>query len=288
MAAIEVIADYACYLGENPLWHPLERRLYWTDIHEGRMFRYDPATGQHEACYRGPSVGGFTIQADGALLLFMENGAVARWQNGALEPVVKEIPAGRGYRFNDVIADPAGRVFCGTVYQNPGERPGRLYRLDTDGSIHLLLDGIGISNGFGFTPDQRGLYYTDSAARCIYRFDYDFATGELSNQRIWQRTSDETGLPDGMTVDAEGYIWSARWDGGAVYRYSPDGVEAARVAFPARKVSSVTFGGDDLSDLYVTTALHGGSRAVEGLGAGALFRARAAGQGLAEYFSRVG
>jgi len=288
MSTPELIADPVCYLGENPLWHPLERRLYWTDIHEGRMFRYDPATGQHEACYRGPSVGGFTIQTDGALLLFMEHGAVARWQNGALEPVVKEIPAERGYRFNDVIADPAGRVFCGTVYQNSGERPGRLYRLDTNGSIHQLLDGIGISNGFGFTPDQRGLYYTDSAARCIYRFDYDLVTGDLSNQRVWQNTPADTGLPDGMTVDAEGYVWSAHWDGGAVYRYSPEGVEVNRVVFPARKVSSVTFGGEGLRDLYVTTALHGFRREDEGPGAGALFRVRNAGQGVAEYCSRVG
>ena len=281
----ELIADYHCHIGENPLWHPLERRLYWTDITRGRLFRYDPATGKHEQCYSGPPVGGFTVQADGTLLLFMARGAIAQWRDGHLNYIVEEIADERESRFNDVIADPAGRVFCGTM-PTP-TRLGRLYRLDLDGGIHLVLEGIGTSNGMGFTLDRRQMYYTDSEARCIYLFDYEERTGALTNQRVWLHTPEGAGLPDGMTVDAQGHVWSARWDDSALYRYTPEGVEEQRIEFPAKKVSSVAFGGDDLSDLYITTALTDGTKAQEGAGAGALFRIRPGIRGVPEFFSRV-
>jgi D-xylonolactonase len=196
------------------------------------------------------------------------------------------IPDERAGRFNDVIADPAGRVFCGTM-PTPAHS-GRLYRLDADGSLHRLLEGIGIPNGMGFTPDGRGMYFTDSTARQIFLFDYDVQTGALANRRVWLQTPGNEGVPDGMTVDSEGGVWSARWDGSALYRYTPDGIEDRRVAFAARKVSSVTFGGDDWQDLYVTTALGNGARDDEGSGAGALFRLRPAIRGVPEFFSRVG
>ena len=281
----ELIADYQCHIGENPLWHPLEHRLYWTDIPRGRLFRYDPATGKHEQCYSGPPVGGFTVQADGTLLLFMARGAIAQWRDGHLNYIVEEISAERESRFNDVSADPVGRVFCGTM-PTP-TRPGRLYRLDPDGVLHLLLEGIGVSNGMGFTLDRQRMYYTDSVARSIYLFDYNEKTGALTNQRLWLQTPEGAGVPDGMTVDTQGYVWSARWDDSALYRYAPDGVEERRIEFPARKVSSVAFGGDDLSDLYVTTALTDGTKAGEGVGAGGLFRLRLGIRGLPEFFSRV-
>ena len=281
----ELIADYQCHIGENPLWHPLEQRLYWTDITRGKLFRYNPATGKHEQCYSGPPVGGFTVQADGTLLMFMARGAIAQWWNGHLTYIIEEISDERESRFNDVIADPAGRVFCGTM-PTPA-RPGRLYRLDPDGVLHLLLEGIGVSNGMGFTLDRRSMYYTDSVARSIYLFDYDEKTGALTNQRVWMKTPEGAGVPDGMTVDAQGYVWSARWDGSALYRYTPDGFEDRRIEFPARKVSSVAFGGDDLSDLYITTALTDGTKAEEGAGAGALFRLRPGIRGLPEFLSKV-
>ena len=281
----ELIADYQCQIGENPLWHPVEKRLYWTDIPRGRLFCYDPATGKHEQCYSGPAVGGFTVQADGALLLFMARGAIAQWRDGHLTYLIEEISDERESRFNDVISDPIGRVFCGTM-PTP-TRPGRLYRLDPDGVLHLILEDIGCSNGMGFTLDRRQMYYTDSEARCIYLFDYDAETGALTNQRVWVQTPEGAGVPDGMTVDSEGYVWSARWDGSALYRYTPDGFEDRRIEFPARKVSSVAFGGDDMSDLYITTALMDGTKAEEGAGAGALFRSRLGIRGLPEFFSRV-
>ena len=283
----EMILDLECDLGENPLWHPHEQRLYWTDITRGRLFRYDPATGSHEQFYQGEPVGGFTFQADGGLLLFMHRGRIAVWRDGQLKNVVDEIPGELDCRFNDVIADPAGRVFCGTMPLESHARPGRLYRLDADGSLQIMLDGIVTSNGMGFTLNRRGMYYTDSGPRRIYYFDYDEAHGTLANQRTWLQVPENEGVPDGMKVDAAGTVWSARWDGSAVYHYNPQGAELERIPFPARKVTSVAFGGPGLTDLYATTALSEGSRAQEGSGAGALFRLRGAGRGVAEFYSRV-
>jgi D-xylonolactonase len=280
----ELIADYQCVTGEGPLWHPDEQRVYWLDIPQGRMFRYDPATGEHEICYEGDPTGGFTIQPDGGLLLFQAKGAVRGWHAGTLTTLVDELPGEGETRFNDVIADPAGRVFCGTMPTK--DRLGRLYRLDTDGTFTVVLEGIGVSNGMGFTPDRTQMYYTDSRKREIYVFDYDRETGALTNQRVFVRTPEGEGIPDGMTVDAEGHVWSARWDGGCLVRYAPDGSEERRINFPAKKVSCPSFGGPQYTDIYVTTA-GGQNKATEGKGAGALFRLNLGIQGAAEFRSRI-
>ncbi|MCE5219031.1 SMP-30/gluconolactonase/LRE family protein [bacterium] len=280
----ELIADYQCGCGEGPMWHPLEKRVYWVDIPTGRLFRYDPATGHHEMCFQGDQIGGFTIQEDGALLLFMNHGAIRLWRGGELQTLVEEIAEEKETRFNDVIADPEGRVFCGTMPTK--ERLGRLYRLDRDGSLRIVLEEVGCSNGMGFTPDRKAMYYTDSRVRRIYRFDYSRATGELSNQTLFVQTPEDEGVPDGMTVDAEGYVWTAKWDGSCLVRYAPNGTEERRVTFPAKQVSSVVFGGEQYQDTYVTTA-GGTKKETNGPGAGALFRVSMGIRGVPEFYSRI-
>ncbi len=281
----KLMSDQENQIGENPLWHPIEKQLYWTDIPTGRLFRYDPVTAQTEQIYSGEIVGGFTFQADGGLLLFMARGKIAAWKDGELETIIEEIPAEKESRFNDVIADPQGRVFCGTM---PSATDlGRLYRLDPDRNLVPLLDGINISNGLGFTPDQKTLYYTESVARKIYKFDYDAESGEISNQRIWKEIPPNEGVPDGLTVDADGFIWSARWNGSAIYKYAPTGENVQKIEIPAKKVTSLTFGCENLNNLYVTTALDGGTKEEAGEGAGALFCIPDVEQGQKEYFSRI-
>ena len=280
----EIIADYQCHNAEVPVWHPIEQRLYWTDIPQGNMFRYDPATGESEQIYTGETVGGCTVQKDGSLLLFKARGAIERWKEGEITPIIPEIPDERDSRFNDTLADPMGRVFCGTMPTK--ERLGKLYRLDPNGTLHTILEGIDVSNGMGFNPNRTQMYYTESEKRTIYLFDYDATTGELSNQQVFITTPEDEGVPDGLTVDAEGYIWSARWNGGALFRYSPSGEEVLRIPLPAKKVSSVTFGGADYTDIYITTA-GGDNRAEEGEGAGAVFRVNLGIQGMAEFLSEI-
>ena len=197
--------------------------------------------------------------------------------------MINEIPEERETRFNDVIADPEGRVFCGTMPTQ--ERPGRLYRLDTDGTLHMVIDKVGISNGMGFTADLRCMYFTDSPTLNIYRFDYDRETGDIANRVVFTKAAEDEGIPDGMTVDAHGCIWSARWDGHCLVRYTPDGVEERRIAFPVRKVSSLTFGGEDCKDIYVTTA-GGNIKHEDGEHAGALFRLNLGIRGVEEFYSQ--
>jgi D-xylono/L-arabinono-1,4-lactonase len=284
---LEPLVDCACHTGEGPLYHPEEQSIYWTDIPQGRLFCYRLATGHHEAFEIGRPVGGFTLQEDGKFLLFMDQGAIAYWSpGGTLDYLIEDISEEAGTRFNDVMTDTEGRVYCGTM---PTEsRAGRLYRLNQEGTITKVLDGIGCSNGMGLTPDRKFLYYTDTSARTIYRFVYDKTTGSLARQRSFIVAEQGGGYPDGMTVDAAGNIWSARWEGSCLVGYTPQGKELARVPFPVKKVSSVTFGGPNYDQMFVTTA-GGHQKETEGALAGALFRLTIPGiTGVPEHLSCVG
>lgn len=279
----ERVIDHAYETGEGPLYHPDEHRLYWVDIPNGHMYRYDLDTGEHEQCYNGSSIGGYTIQEDGSLLLFKADGEITVWDEGREKTIVEEIPEERGSRFNDVIAGPEGRVYCGTM---PPE--GRLYRLDPDGTLTMLVSDVDVSNGLGFSPDNEILYFSETENETIWMFDYDATTGDLSNRRSFAETAGGPGMPDGLTVDAEGYVWSARWNGGCVVRHHPDdGRIVERVRLPARKVSCITFGGPDYDQAYVTTATAGNDRSVEGNGAGALFRFSPDVSGVPEFRSQI-
>lgn len=281
---LDLIADYACDTGENPLWHPIEKRLYWTDIPTGRIFRYHPASNHHQQIYHDRPVGGFTFQQDGGLLLFRDRGNIALWRNGQFTTLLHEIPEERESRFNDVIADPSGRVFCGTM--SSPQSKGRLYRLDRDGTLTPILYSIGCSNGMGFSLDLKTFYYTDSFARKIYRFHYHLQTGDLTHQQVFASIPESFGLPDGLTVDHQDRVWSALWDGSALIRFDPSGNIVERLHFPTRKVSSLTFAGDDLQDIYVTTA-GGPTKLQDGPSAGALFRLRSNIPGRTEFFSKI-
>ena len=274
---------------ENPLWHQQHGLVYWTDIPNGRLFRYDPtpknAAKDYEQIYTGEPVGGFTIQADGSLLLLKTNGTVETWREGKVTSVVEEIAEVKGTRFNDAIADPEGRVFSGTMAKD--NIKGRLYRIDPDGSIQEILQGLLVPNGMGFSLDYRYFYLTDSDQHAIFRFDYDRATGHISNQQSLIKIPTDKGVPDGMTVDSEGYIWSARWNGSAVYRYSPEGQEVLRIDLPTPKVSCVAFGGADYHQLLISTAREGQAIAKDNV-AGELFHLRVAFTGQPELLSRIG
>ena len=287
---IEMVADYACACGEGPLWHPDERRVYWTDIPAGRLFRFDPATDRHEIVYQDRPVGGFTLQADGSLLLFRDKGNVVVWRDGRVaRTVIDAVPDLATTRFNDVCADPEGRVYCGTMGA-PG-LSGRLYRLDPGAGLTLLGDGYGTPNGMGHSPDGRTMYYNDSgtARPVTHAFAYDRATGGLSGRRVFRDAvaNGDPGRPDGLAVDAAGNVWTGRWDGSALLRFTPDGQLAETVPMPAAKCSSLCFAGDDLRDIYVTTA-GGDRRDAKDPQAGALFRLRGGAlAGLPRFRSRI-
>ena len=272
--SIELIVDYACHVGENPTWHKDEQALYWLDIPQGRIFRYDPQSERSELFVEGAVVGGMTIQQDGNLLLFMEAGRISLLKGDHLATVVEHVAAEADKRFNDVIATPSGTVFCGTLSYLEGGT-GSLYHLSRDRTLTKVVDGVGIANGMGFSPDLSHFYFTDSLpARKIYRYDYNREEDSLHGATPFAHLPAESGLPDGLTIDAEGFVWSACWGGGKVIRFTPAGDIDYEIEIPgAKQISSAAFGGPDYTDLYVTTA-GGDDKEANGENAGALFRIR--------------
>jgi sugar lactone lactonase YvrE len=282
MAAPEPIANYHCRVGENPLWDEREGRLYWGDIESGRLFRLDHASGEHECFYRDTTlIGGFSFQDDGSLLLFEVDCIAVLTKAGTRRVVAANIDAGMS-RFNDVIADPEGRVFAGTIGKT--DESGGLYRVDLDGSVTTLWKGTGCANGMGFSPDLRRFYWTCSTTRVIYVADYDRRTGALANRRDFYRAPSDEGIPDGMTVDQSGSLWSARWGGGTLLRLSPEARLLETIRFPVSRVSSVAFGGPSLDTLYVTTA---GGQVDDDAADGTLYRLKVSVPGTVEFRSRI-
>ena len=287
MPEIEAIANYRCKTGENPLWDERRGIVLWLDIPTGRLFRYDQTADRHECFYEGASpVGGMTMQEDGSLLLFEANQVSRLDGEGERAVLIRDID-GDMQRFNDVIADPEGRVFAGTIGKD--KQRGGLYRVDLDGRVTRLFQGTGCANGMGFSPDLRTFYWTCSTTRRVFRFDYERAAGALSGRKVWKAAEPDEGIPDGLTVDAEGCIWNAWWDGYALKRFTAEGELLSEIRFPVAKVSSVIFGGPELTDLYVTTAGGSGSGSGDGEGPeGTLYRVRGAGaRGRGEFRSRV-
>jgi len=277
----KLLVNAHCELGENPLWNPLNSCVYWTDITGGKVHRWNPEHRTHDVVYSDGAVGGFTLQRNGELLLFRAGDIATLKGDGWVEVLVHFKDEGME-RFNDVIADPEGRVLAGTI--GTTAESGGLYRVDRDGKITRLFRGTGCSNGMGFAPDLRTFYWTCSTSRRIHAFDYVQATGELSGQRVLYQATESEGIPDGMTVDREGHLWSARWDGWAVVHHAPDGRVIETIRFPVAKVSSVCFGGLKLDRLYATTA--GGKPGAQ-TEDGALYELVTATRGAPEFTSRI-
>ncbi len=281
----ECVANCKCELGENPLWNQRDGKLYWIDIQHGVIYRFDPKTECFEEWYRTERIGGFTIQEDGSFLLFLRAGRIACLSpDRTLSTIYERAGIVGDHQFNDVIADPSGRVFCGTL--SASDKPGGLFCMERNGRLKRILSNIGCSNGLGFSPDRHVLYFTDSKARTIYSFDYHQKTGTISNKKALVVIPEGDGLPDGLTVDQLGNIWSARWDGGCVVKYDPEGNECDRIAVPVSNVTSVVFGGDNLDHLYITTACSKPSATTESH-AGSLFRVKVTPGGVREFGSRV-
>jgi D-xylono/L-arabinono-1,4-lactonase len=277
-----VVADFACQTGEAPLWHPDEQALYWVDIPCGRMHRFDPATGRAETVHEHGTIGALTLQADGSLLLLGADGRVDGWREGACENLIETIPEAVGTRFNDAIADRSGRVVAGTMPL--ADRQSHLLRIDKHCSLTVLDADLGLSNGMAFSLDDRELYHSDTKRATVRRYPYE--DSHLGVGKLVVKAAKEEGAPDGLSIDEDGYLWSARWGGSCVIRHSPDGWEVSRIELPTPNVSSVAFGGPDLRDLYITTA-GGDDRAKNGPLAGALFRVRVEPEGRPHHRSRL-
>lgn len=266
----EVVRDLPLKLGEAAVWHDDEAAVYFTDIEGAALFRYHPDTDTLDTVLSGRTVADLAIQEDGSLLLFGEAGRISRFVDGEVTPFLPDLEDDRETRFNDVYVDPEGRIYCGTM--PAGERTGRLYRLDHDGTITTVIPDAGVSNGMGVPAGGDVIYHTNTSLRQISRYPWDRATGALGEGTVIVAIPPgEAGGPDGMALDANGDIWSARYGGGAIVHYAPDGQEIGRVSFPALSITSIAFAGPDLRTAYVTSA-GGPDRPATGELAGSLFR----------------
>lgn len=251
--AAKLLVPIHCQLGENPLWDARRQTFFWTDILAGELHAWHEPTAHHRRIYQGPTVGGFTLETDGALLLFRVND-IARFDpdTGACRSIRAFSDEGAA-RFNDVFADPTGRVYAGTIGKDATS--GGLFRFDLDGSVHLLFRGTGVSNGMGISPDGRTFYWTCSTTNHIFAFDYDAGSGALANRRIfYAANTDDEGTCDGLCIDTTGSVWSARWDGHRIRQHGADGKVISEIPVPASRATSCCFGGADGKKLFITSA----------------------------------
>jgi D-xylonolactonase len=252
---VRVVADYRDLCGEGPLWDYEKQILYWTDIDGKKLYRYLWNERRHELIHKGFKVNGFAMQESGGFVVTNSEGAWL-WTLGSKPTLLASQADGQECVLNDCIADPEGRVYSGSYHHNPNgpSAPSFLFCIDTDGSVHVADEGIRFSNGLAFSPDGTTLYFSDTTARCIYAYEWHRETGKLTNRRVFVRLPREEGFPDGLTVDAEGFIWCAHWFGACITRYDPDGKRERRVTLPASQTSSLAFGGPDLDLIFVTSA----------------------------------
>jgi sugar lactone lactonase YvrE len=256
MNEIQVVADYGDLCGESPLWHEREQALYWGDITGKRLYRLNYREHKHQIVHQGFEIGGIALHESGSLVI-VNSGGVWIWDLKDDPRLLIDTVQKKKCAMNDCIVDPEGRIFSGSCFFDPKDKNferGCLFRIDTDGSGHVVDEGFSLSNGLGFSPDHSTLYFTDSAERVIYAYDYRQLDGSLRNRRPFVSVPSTQGLPDGLTVDAEGFVWSAQWFGGCIIRYDPDGKEQQRIIVPVTQSSSVAFGGSDLTDIFITSA----------------------------------
>ena len=250
---VETIIDNGDRCGEGPTWDFRINRLVWTDIPASVVYSHDPRTGRTDVISRGVAAGGIGLHKDGGYLLAGPEGMYRLDSAGKSPPIPLDL-GGKKPVFNDCIVDPRGRLYVGTYYWGDEMiEPSTLYLIDEKRSARPIVEGIELSNGLGFSPDNRTLYYADSTASKIYAFDVNATSGDLSNRRAFVTVPIEDGLPDGLTVDTGGFVWCAMCYGSQVVRYDPDGKIERRIKTPAKQTLSCAFGGDDLTDLYITT-----------------------------------
>jgi sugar lactone lactonase YvrE len=276
---VDVVLAAEARLGEGPVWDPRNSCLRWVDILRGRVHRFDPASGVDTFFEVGEDVGTVAVRAAGGLVLATASGLSTCLEDGGRRTTLHEVATDPpGGRFNDGKADPWGRFWAGTMVED-ADGGGALYRLDPDRTLHTVLTGVSVSNGLGWSPDGTTMYYVDTRTHGVDVFDHDPSTGAVTNRR--RLVEVDRGWPDGMTVDAEGCLWVALWDGWGLRRYAPDGRLVTTVEVPAQRVTSCAFGGPDLSTLYVTTARVGLRDLRDQPAAGALFACEPGVAGLA-------
>jgi sugar lactone lactonase YvrE len=273
----ELVLDIRAELGEGPLWDDRRNRLVFVDIMRGHIHEFDPATGDDRVVEVGRPVGCVALTERGDWIAGTSDGfyRVDPVSGGTrlFARVEEDLPENR---MNDGYVDAQGRFWAGTMGMGGLRERGALYRLDTDGTVRRMLANVSIANGLDWSPDGRTFYFTDLALSRIDCYDFEPAAGAISNGRLFVEIPLDCGYPDGLIVDADGFVWVGLWEGGALHRYAPDGRLDRIIPVPASQTTKCAFGGPDLDDLYITTGWIGldkAGRAAQPV-AGGLFRVK--------------
>lgn len=295
--ACSVIVDDGNACGEGPVWDARTQQLYWTDCASKIFYSYDWKIKRRDVVLYKFEVNGCALTEAGQFV-FSNNSGLWLWNTQSAPVLLAAECNNAELRLNDCIADPNGRVLSGSCFYSPsgGYALGKLFSASSDGSIEVLDEGFHLANGLGFSGDGKTLYFTDSVARLIYKYAYDVTTGRVSDRQVFVEADSRTGLPDGLTVDAEDFVWSAKWYGSCICRYDPDGKLERRIPIPAKQVSSIAFGGPELTDMFITSAAQSepmpvmppGYDPYSGYFGGALFHLNMGIQGRLEHRARIG
>jgi sugar lactone lactonase YvrE len=255
---VTCVLDARAGLGECPVWAADEQVLYWVDILAPAVHRLDPVTGHTRTWPMPDRIGSLGLRESGGAVVALRDGFwLLDFDTGAVTPLAapgRHVP---GTRFNDGKVSPDGRFFAGTMDEEMLSRPiGALYRLDPNGGVAQVVDGLIVSNGLAWTADGRTMFHSDSKGQVIWAYDYDPGSGALGQRRVVARPTEEIGRPDGAAADVEGCYWSAGVSAGVLNRWAPDGRLDRTIPLPCSNPTMPCFGGADLRTIFVTSLRH--------------------------------
>ena len=252
---IEIITNHKCILGEGPVWDSVRNEINWIDIVKGEIHRYNFDAGSHSIFSVNEMIGCFAICKNGQFVIATQSG-FGFWDRTTREIKMSIHPENHlpNNRFNDGKCDPYGRFWAGTMSLTEEPNLGNVYVFDNN-SVEKKMENVSISNGMAWSLDHKTLYYIDSPTFEIVSYRYEKKTGKITDRKIVITIPKEEGCPDGMTIDTNGMLWIAHWDGGQVTRWNPKtGKKLHHFKLPVSRITSLTFGGKDLTDLFITSA----------------------------------
>lgn len=252
---VHQVADTKDIVGESPIWSAQEHALYWIDMMKPGIHRFEPASGDLRSWTPSHRPGSIVLRESGGALLALR-GQLAEFdtRDGAIVLRSVVAPKTAGDFLTDGRCDALGRFWVGSASRDLQFASAKLYRVSPSYDVTTMAQGIRISNSIAWSPDNRTMYFADSFEKTIYAYDFDVASGQISDRRIFARTDSRTGAPDGSAVDCEGYLWNAEIDSGLIVRYAPDGSVDRLVELPVGHPTSCTFGGTNFDQLFVTTS----------------------------------
>ena len=256
---IATVLNHTCLLGEGPVWDAAQNRILWIDILRAEFHSFNVVENKHQIADTGCMIGSFALRNTGGIIAAMQDGINEADGNfksfrRVIDPE-NDLPDNR---FNEGKCDPSGRFWAGTMSLTDQPERGSLYMVDREFEITRKIANISISNGLAWNAAAGKMYFIDTPTYQVVQYDFNNLNGEITNRKTIISVAKEQGSPDGMTIDTEGMLWIAHWDGWQITRWNPEtGELLMHIKMPAGRITSCTFGGNNFTDLYITSAKTG-------------------------------